>query len=60
MKHDCITNRQGRCTCTCERADITPHGSLWDWIDDIAYYVDRALLIVCAAVIVAIAYRIFH
>lgn len=56
--HDCHTNQQGRLPCTC---DLSPLGSPWDWIDDIAhYYLDRALLIACAAVIVAIAYRIFH
>ena len=32
----------------------------WDWFDDLSYPLDRALLIACAAVIVAIAYRIFH
>lgn len=60
MKHDCFTDRQGRGPCTCKCATRAPAAGPWDWIDDIAYYVDRALLIVCAAVIVAIAYRIFH
>ena len=60
MKHDCITDQQGRLPCTCKCDTRAPYGSPWDWIDDIAYYADRALLIACAAFIVAIAYRIFH
>lgn len=60
MKHQCHTDQQGRLPCTCNCADRAPYGSPWEWIDDIEYYVDRALLIACAAVIVAIAYRIFH
>jgi len=61
VKHDCYTDQQGRRPCTCKCDARSPYGSPWDWIDDIAhYYLDRALLIACAAVIVAIAYRIFH
>lgn len=55
--HDCYTDQQGRLPCTCDRS---PLGSPWDWIDDIEYCLDRTLLIVCAAFIVAIAYRIFY
>lgn len=32
----------------------------WDWIVDLAYPIDRALLIAVAAAIVAIVYRIFN
>lgn len=32
----------------------------WAWIDDLSYPLDRALLIACAALIVAIPYLLFH
>lgn len=32
----------------------------WDWIDDLSYPLDRALLVACAALIVAIPYLLFH
>ena len=65
MKHDCITNAQGRLPCSCHLHDRNssrsdPHSDPWGWIDDMRYLMDRALLIVTAIAIVAIAYRIFH
>ena len=59
MKHDCITDMQGRCACTCSRLHTTngdkssPTGSEWDWIDAIPRPIDRVLLILIALVIVA-------
>lgn len=66
--HDCFTDQQGHLPCTCSKfmqensdgSDAHQSNNPWDWIDDLAYPIDRALLIACALAIVAIAYRIFH
>ena len=66
--HDCFTDQQGHLPCTCSKfmqensdgSDANQSNNPWDWIDDLAYPIDRALLIACALAIVAIAYRIFH
>ena len=60
MKHECHTGQQGRLPCTCNLHDDSPYGSPWAWIDDLSYPLDRALLIACAALIVAIPYLLFH
>jgi len=62
--------RQGRAQCRdgCNKlhqhnsdgSDAHQSNSPWDWIDDLSYPVDRALLIAIASVIVAVAWRIFH
>jgi hypothetical protein len=57
-------NRTPPCSADCQPAlrqrATNQVNSPWDWIDDLSYPVDRALLIAVAAVIVAIPYLIFR
>ena len=61
-----ISCRQGRAGCehSCENRDGTVSEQAsnhpWDWIDDLAYPLDRALLIAVASAIVAIPYLLIQ
>ena len=62
MKHDCVTDKQGRRACTCSNSKTRngPGESAWDWIDAIPRGLDRALLLLVALAIVAAVIKFFH